>query len=70
VLKAGGMGLSDLSKCRISGIIDDCNIVVSYRNAAWRVQHFRFSGHIAAVVRCAMHVKWSLLEKPVEHRPD
>jgi 4'-phosphopantetheinyl transferase len=59
VLKASGIGIRDLSKCRITQIIDDRHIVVNYKEHNWVVEHFFFNGHIASVVKNNVDVKWA-----------
>jgi 4'-phosphopantetheinyl transferase len=61
VLKAAGTGIRDLSKCRITKIIDPTRLVVSYRGREWLVEHDYFDGHIASVVKNDFDVKWSFL---------
>jgi 4'-phosphopantetheinyl transferase len=60
-LKATGVGIRDLSKCRIVQIVDAEHLIVDYQDKAWIVEHFFFNGHIASVVTCDMDVEWILL---------
>jgi len=61
VLKAGGTGLTDLSKCRIVKIIDDNNLVINYKNKKLFVEQFFFKGHVASVVKTASRIEWTIL---------
>jgi len=61
VLKAGGTGLKDLSKCRIVQIIDDNNLLINYKGRKWFVEHFFFNGHIASVSKGIFRTEWILI---------
>jgi 4'-phosphopantetheinyl transferase len=50
VLKSAGIGLSALSKCRVTRIVDDHHLMLSYKLQEFTVEHFYFNGHIAAVL--------------------
>jgi len=60
VLKAVGIGIRDLSKCRVEKIVDDNHLIIYYRNQDWLMEHFFFNGHIASVVRNDFKVEWTL----------
>ena len=66
VLKASGTGIRDLSKCRISRIIDDYNLIVDYDDKKWFIEHFLFDNHIASVVKNNCDVEWTLLNQGTE----
>ena len=59
VLKASGTGIRDLSKCRITQIIDDNHLVIDYRNQEWLLEHFYFDKHIASIVKNDFQVEWT-----------
>jgi len=61
VLKASGIGIRDLSKCRVVQIIDDNHLIVDYEGRKWRIEHFFFDGHIASVVQNEFEIQWVLL---------
>ncbi len=61
VLKAGGTGLTDLSKCRIVQIADDNNLIINYKNKKWFVEHFFFNGHVASVLKTTSRIEWTIL---------
>ena len=61
VLKAGGTGLTDLSKCRIVQIIDDNNLIISYKNKKLFVEQFFFNGHVASVIKTTSRIEWTIL---------
>jgi 4'-phosphopantetheinyl transferase len=63
VLKASGIGIRDLLKCRIAQVKDDYNLIIAYREKKWHVEHFYFDGHIASVVKNRFQVDWTLLDK-------
>jgi len=66
VLKAAGIGIRDLSKCRIVQIVDDKNITVEYQEKHWHVEHFFFDDHIASVVKNGWDVDWTILREPFD----
>jgi len=61
VLKAGGKGLTDLSKCRIAQITDDNNLIIKYKNKRWMVEQIFCKGHVASVIKTTLHIKWTIL---------
>jgi len=61
VLKAVGIGIRDLSKCRIAQVVDDDNLVVNYRGELWRVEHSFFDGHIASIVKNGCKIQWTIV---------
>ena len=61
VLKAVGIGLKDLSACRVVEVIDAANLVIAYRERLWPVEHYYFDGHIASIVKSGLAVQWTLL---------
>lgn len=61
VLKAGGTGLTDLSKCRIVRITDDNHLIINYKNKKWFVEQFFFNGHVASVIKTTSHIEWTIL---------
>ncbi len=63
VLKAAGIGIRDLSKCRIVKVVDDDNLVVNYDGKLWQVEHTFFDGHIASIVKNGCDIQWTILNK-------
>jgi 4'-phosphopantetheinyl transferase len=61
VLKAGGRGLTDLSKCRIVQITDEKNLIIKYKNKKWFVEQYFFNGHVASVIKTTSHIEWTIL---------
>jgi 4'-phosphopantetheinyl transferase len=62
VLKAVGIGIRDLAKCRIAQVVDDDNLVVNYDGKLWQVEHAVFDGHIASIVKNGCHIQWILIK--------
>lgn len=60
VLKAEGMGLSGLSACKVIKIIDETNLIVSFRNQNRLIEHFFFKNHVAAIVKDNYRVEWTI----------
>jgi len=62
VLKAVGTGLKDLSKCKITQIIDENNLAIDYMDKRWLIEHIFFNGHIASVIKDFLNIKWTVLK--------
>ncbi len=60
VLKTGGEGIKDLSRCRVRKVIDDTHLIVEYSGAAWPVEQIFFDGHVASAAGQAVRVEWAL----------
>jgi 4'-phosphopantetheinyl transferase len=60
VLKAGGIGLRELSKCRIIRILDDHHLDLEYNGKKWNVEHRFFNGHIASVTKNNFQIEWTI----------
>ncbi len=61
VLKAVGIGLRDLSKCRISRILDTHHLDVEYNNNNWQIEHYFFDKHIASIVKNDFLIEWTIV---------
>jgi 4'-phosphopantetheinyl transferase len=61
VLKAAGIGLSDLSDCRVVALGGEQNLTIRYRERIWQVDHFYFDGHIASIVGTGQRIDWTLI---------
>jgi 4'-phosphopantetheinyl transferase len=61
VLKTGGEGIKDLSRCRITRIAGDSRLFLDYAGCTWPVDQFYFDGHVASVANGGCRVKWLLL---------
>ena len=60
VLKAAGIGLKDLSKCRIIQISNDQHLDLEYNGKKWKVEHHFFNGHIASVTKKNFQIDWTI----------
>lgn len=61
VLKVAGKGIFNLSRCKIDAVTDRFNMSLSYDGNLWHVEHFYFSGHVAAVTPRSFEVSWRVL---------
>jgi 4'-phosphopantetheinyl transferase len=61
VLKTGGEGIKDLSRCRIVYIDSGSRLRVDYAGRIWPVDQFFFDGHVASVANSGFRVNWLLL---------
>jgi len=62
VLKTGGEGIRDLSRCRIRKVLDDAHLLVDYRGNTWPVEQIFFDGHVAAAASQGVRLEWILPE--------
>jgi 4'-phosphopantetheinyl transferase len=60
VLKAAGIGLRDLSKCRITGVPGANHLDLVYDGSDWRVEHHFFDNHIASIVKNDFSIEWTI----------
>ncbi len=58
VLKAGGVGLSGLSRCRVTAVPDSRCVMVRFDDRHWPVTQLMFDDHIAAVTAPAGTALW------------
>ena len=63
VLKASGVGIRDLLKCRIIQVLDDYHLIIDYKNRKWNIEHLYFDGHIASVVKDGLQLEWILIAR-------
>jgi 4'-phosphopantetheinyl transferase len=60
VLKTGGEGIKDLSRCRVTRIETADRLHVDYAGRGWIVDQVVFDGHLAAVAGGGLPVRWVL----------
>jgi 4'-phosphopantetheinyl transferase len=60
VLKTAGIGLKDLSKCRVIRIRDDHHLDIEYEDQKWQVEHAYFEDHIASIVKNDFQIDWTI----------
>jgi 4'-phosphopantetheinyl transferase len=60
VLKAAGIGLRDLSKCRISRVPGPRHLDVEYDGDKWLIEHNFFNSHIASIVKNDFLIEWTI----------
>jgi 4'-phosphopantetheinyl transferase len=58
VLKATGIGIKDLLKCRVNHIIDDMHLQIRYDGQDWLIEHFIFNDHVASIVKSDFQIEW------------
>jgi len=61
VLKATGIGISGLLKCKIVEIPDALHLILYYQNRLWLVEHHFFDGHIVTVVQNNFDIQWIII---------
>lgn len=60
VLKTGGEGIMDLSRCRIRKVLGDAHLLVDYGRITWPVEQIFFDGHVASVASQGVRLEWIL----------
>jgi 4'-phosphopantetheinyl transferase len=60
VIKTGGEGIKDLSRCRVARVESADRIVADYGGRQWTVEQAAFDGHLAAVATDGLPVHWVL----------
>jgi len=60
VLKAVGIGLKNLSRCRISRVLNPHHLDVEYEGNKWRIEHNFFNNHIASIVKNDLMIEWTI----------
>ncbi len=58
VLKATGIGIKDLLKCRVHHITDDNHLQIQYDGQDWLIEHFFFNDHVASIVKSSFQIEW------------
>jgi 4'-phosphopantetheinyl transferase len=58
VLKATGIGIKDLLKCRVQHIFDDHRLQIQYDGQDWLIEHFFFNDHVASIVKSSFQIEW------------
>lgn len=60
VLKAVGVGIAGLSRCRVVEVRDDRRMTLAFAGHHWPVEQIRFGGHVAAVTTDHQDVAWTI----------
>ena len=60
VLKAAGIGLRNLSNCRISRVLGRHHLDVEYDGNDWQIEHHFFNNHIASIVKNDFVIEWTI----------
>lgn len=62
VLKAAGIGIGGLKKCRVTSIPDNDHIVLNYKGQTFQVEHKYHRNHIVSVLKGDNEVRWVIAE--------
>ena len=60
VLKTGGEGIKDLSRCTVREVLDDARLLVDYGGVTWPVEQIFFDGHVASAAVRGLRLEWAL----------
>ncbi len=61
VVKAAGIGLKALSKCRVIHVPDAQHLDIEYDANTYRIQQYYFNDHIASIVKNEYHIDWTIV---------
>lgn len=57
-LKANGVGIGELLRCRLIALHNDGQVMLEYQQSNWRVEHHERASYIAAVTCNGVGVRW------------
>ena len=60
VLKATGIGIKDLLKCKVRQILDERHLIIHYEGKDWLIEHFFYDRHIASIVQNSFCIDWTI----------
>ena len=60
VLKATGIGIKDLLKCKVRQILDERHLIIYYEGKDWLIEHFFYDRHIASIVQNSCCIDWTI----------
>ncbi len=60
VLKATGIGIKDLLKCRVDRILDETHLQIRYGRQKWLIEHFFIDEHVASIVKSTFQINWTV----------
>ena len=60
VLKATGIGIKDLLKCKVRQILDERHLIIYYEGKDWLIEHFFYDRHIASIVQNSFCIDWTI----------
>ena len=60
VLKATGVGIKDLLKCRVDRILDETQLQIRYGGQIWLIEHFIIDEHVASIVKSSFQINWTV----------
>ena len=58
VLKATGVGIKDLLKCRVQQVLDENHLQIYYDGQDWLIEHVKFDRHLASMVQNRFEIEW------------
>ena len=61
VLKAAGIGLRALSKCRVIRVPDERHLDIEYDAITYHIQHHYHNDHIASIVKNSYAIDWTVV---------
>lgn len=61
ILKAGGVGIADLLRCRLQSIEAPSSMTFRYNDAKWQTAHYFHKEHVIAVTSVSNKIEWHIL---------
>jgi len=58
VLKAAGIGIGGLMKCRVLSVPDEVHIILNYQDCDYEVEQLYYNNHIVTVLKNDNKVEW------------
>ena len=60
VLKATGIGIKDLLKCKVRQILDERHLIIYHEGKDWLIEHIFYDRHIASIVQNSFCIDWTI----------
>ena len=60
VLKAEGLGLRGLSRCRLTALADQDRMRLRFDQRTWTIAHYDLPNHVAALTLVADRIRWQI----------
>lgn len=63
VLKAVGIGIGGLRKCRVASLPDESHVELTYRDETFLIEQMRYGNHIISVLSNGHEVQWVIADE-------
>jgi 4'-phosphopantetheinyl transferase len=62
ILKAVGIGIGGLRKCRVISIPDESHVILGYRDRRFQVEQLYYKNHVISVLKDDNEIEWTIAE--------